>query len=101
MPAAAIVRRSAQELLALDRAAQNELIFIALPVASKQLRDELRAAYASAPAPLQSRFAATFRAALHAHEIEACPAISKQAFDQLAARQKSDTCKTGIRIITN
>ena len=33
-PAAAIVRRSAQELLALDRAAQNELIFIALPVAS-------------------------------------------------------------------
>ena len=97
-PAAAIVRRSAQELLTLDPADQNKLIFAALPLASKQLRDELRRAYQTAPAPLQSRFAATFRAALQAHEIELAPSITKQAFDLLTARQKSDFCKAGIKI---
>ena len=96
---AAIVGRSALQLLALDPGAQNELIFSALPLASKRLRDELRAAYASAPAPLQTRFAATFRAALQAHEPELAPTISKEKFDQLTPRQKSDTCKAGIKII--
>ena len=95
---AAIVGRTALELLALDPDAQNEVIFSALPQAAKRLRDELRAAYASAPAALQAKFAATFRAALQAHEPELAPSISKQAFDQLTARQKSDFCKAGIRI---
>ena len=98
-PTAAIVGRSALELLALDPADQNELIFSALPLASKQLRDELRAAYASAPAGLRTKFANTYRAALQAHEHEAGPAISKKAFDLLTPRQKSDTCRAGIRII--
>ena len=95
---AAIVGRSALQLLALDPGAQNELIFSALPLAAKQLRDELRAAYQTAPAGLRSKFAATFRAALQAHEHEAGPAISKKAFDLLTARQKSDSCRAGIKI---
>ena len=98
MPAAANVGRSAQELVALDPGAQNELIFSALPLASKQLRDEIRAAYASAPAGLRSKFADTYRAALHAHEPELAPSISRQAFDRLTPRQKSDTCRAGIKI---
>ena len=97
-PTAANVGRTALQLLALDPGAQNEVIFSALPQAAKKLRDELRAAYASAPAALQAKFAATFRAALQAHEPELAPAISKQAFDQLSPRQKSDTCRAGIKI---
>lgn len=98
MPAAANVGRSAQELVALDPGAQNELIFSALPLAAKKLRAELRAAYASAPAGLRTKFADTFRAALHAHEPELAPSITKHAFDQLSPRQKSDTCRAGIKI---
>lgn len=95
---AANVGRTAQELLTLDPADQNQLIFTALPLASKHLRDELRGAYASAPAHHRTKFAATFRNALAAHEPELSPSISKQAFDCLTARQKSDTCKAGIKI---
>ena len=95
---AAIVGRSALQLLALDPGDQNELIFSALPLASKQLRDELRAAYQTAPAGLRSKFAATFRNALAAHEPELAPSITRQAFDLLTPRQKSDTCKAGIKI---
>lgn len=97
-PTAAIVGRTAQELLALNPGEQNELILKALPLASKQLRAELRRAYASAPAGLRTKFAATFRNALAAHEPEFAPSISKQAFDLLTPRQKSDTCRAGIRI---
>jgi hypothetical protein len=97
-PAALNVGRSAQDFLLIDTADQNELIFSALPQAAKPLRDELRAAYKSAPAALQAKFAKTFQAALKAHEIDLAPAITKQAFDQLTARQKSDTCKAGIKI---
>jgi hypothetical protein len=95
---AANVGRTALELLALDPGAQNEVIFSALPLESKQVRDELRAAYASASAGLRTKFAATFHNALAAHEPELAPSISKQAFDRLTARQKSDTCRAGIRI---
>ena len=95
---AANVGRTAQELLALDPGAQNEVILKALPLASKQLRDELRAACASAPAGLRTKFAATFRAALHAHEPELAPSITRQAFDLLTPRQKSDSCRAGIKI---
>ena len=97
-PAALNVGRSAQEFLALDPADQNELIFSALPLASKQLRDELRSAYASAPAGLRTKFAATFRNALSAHEPQLAPTISRSQFDKLTAREKMATCKASITI---
>jgi len=97
-PAALNVGRSAQDFLLLDPADQNELIFSALPLASKQLRDELRNAFKSAPAGLRTKFAATFRNALSAHEPQLAPTISRAQFDKLTAREKMDTAKAGIKI---
>jgi len=97
-PAALHVGRSAQELLALDPADQKQVIFAAMPQAAKPLRDELRTAYASAPAGLRTKFAATFRNALSAHEPQLAPTISRAQFDKLTAREKMATCKANITI---
>jgi hypothetical protein len=97
-PAKAVTGRSAAELLALDPDAQNKLIYSAMPLASKQLRDELRNAYASAPAGVRTKFAAVFRGALHAHERDQAPTITKAQFDQLNPQQKMDSAKAGIKI---
>jgi hypothetical protein len=97
-PAALNVGRSAQELLALDPADQKQVIFAAMPQAAKPLRDELRSAYASAPAGLKTKFAAMFRNALSAHEPQLAPTISRAQFDKLTAREKMATCKANIKI---
>ena len=97
-PAKATPGRSAQDLLALDPDAQNRLIFAAMPLAARPLRDELRAAFKSAPAGLRTKFAAIFRNGLNAHERDLGPSISKAQFDQLDPRQKMDSIRAGIRI---
>jgi hypothetical protein len=97
-PAKASTGRSAQDLLALDPDAQNRLIFAAMPLAARPLRDELRNAYASAPAGIKTKFATAFRNALHAHERDQAPSITKAQFDQLNPQQKMDSAKSGIKI---
>ena len=97
-PVAANVGRSAAELLALDPDAQNKLIYSAMPIASKHLRDELRSAYASAPAGLKTKFAAIFRNPLHVHEHDQAPSITKAVFDSLTNQEKMDSIRAGIRI---
>jgi hypothetical protein len=97
-PAKAVSGRNAAELLALDPDAQWKLIYSAMPLAAKPLRDELRAAFKSAPPSLRTKFAAVFRNALHAHERDQAPSISKQAFDSLSPQQKMDSIRAGIRI---
>lgn len=97
-PAKAPAGRNAAELLALDPQAQNRLILAAMPLAAKPLRDELRAAFKSAPAALRTKFASTFRNALNAHERDQAPSISKVQFDQLNPQQKMDSAKAGIKI---
>jgi hypothetical protein len=69
-----------------------------MPLAAKPLRDELRAAFKSAPAALRIKFAAVFRNALQAHERDQAPSISKVQFDQLNPQQKMDSAKAGIKI---
>lgn len=97
-PAKASTGRSAQDLLALEPQAQNRLILAAMPLAAKPLRDELRAAFKSAPAALRIRFASTFRNALQAHEKDLAPSIAKAVFDSLTNQEKMDSIRAGIRI---
>jgi hypothetical protein len=97
-PAKAPTGRTAAELLALSLDDQRKLILAAMPLAAKPLRDELRAAFKSASAALRTKFAATFRNALNAHERDLAPSISKAQFDQLNPQQKMDSAKAGIKI---
>lgn len=97
-PAKAPTGRSAQDLLALDPQAQNRLILAAMPLAARPLRDELRAAFKSAPAALRIKFAAVFRNALQAHEKDLAPSIAKAVFDSLTNQEKMDSIRAGIRI---
>jgi hypothetical protein len=97
-PTATAKGRSAEHFLALDPQDQKAVIHKAMAIAAKPLRDELRAAFKSAPAGLRTKFAATFRNALHAHERDQAPSITKAQFDQLNSQQKMDSAKAGIRI---
>jgi hypothetical protein len=97
-PAKAVTGRNAAELLALDPDAQNKLIYSAMPLAARPLRDELRNAFKSAPPSLRTKFAAVFRNALNAHERDLGPSITKAQFDELTPQQKMDTAKAGIKI---
>jgi hypothetical protein len=97
-PAKVSTGRNAAELLAMSPQDQGALIYSAMPLAARPLRDELRSAYASAPAGLKTKFAATFRNALNAHERDLAPNITKAQFDQLNPQQKMDSIRAGIRI---
>jgi hypothetical protein len=97
-PAPTAKGRNAEHFLALDPQDQKAVIHKAMAIAAKPLRDELRAAFKSAPAGLRTKFAATFRNALHAHERDQAPSITKAQFDQLNSQQKMDSAKAGIRI---
>jgi hypothetical protein len=97
-PAKAPTGRNAAELLSMNEHDQRNLIFAAMPLAARPLRDELRNAFKSAPAGLRAKFASTFRNALHAHERDQAPSISKQSFNSLSPQQKMDSIRAGIKI---
>lgn len=90
--------RSAAQFLALDGGERNQLIYSAMAMASRPLRDELRRAFASAAPSQRIEFASAFRAALHAHEPQAGPTISRSEFSALSPAGKMATVRAGIRI---
>lgn len=90
--------RTASAFLAMASTERNKLIHSAMAKASRPLRDELRAAFKSAPASQRVEFAAAFRNALHAHEQQDAPSIPATEFAALTPTEKMNTVRAGIRI---